>query len=255
MSIRTQFAFAFTLFLCLSTVSRADDLFREDGRVTNHIRTFRYAGRTYENVQLGKRLADGIEVYHKNGLIICQERDLPAMWVKALARREAEKMAPPADPAASKPATAEKAQAEKAYREKMAKGILSATQHLVRPVPINARKADGQLFTGELIALKQGELLIADGKNVAWVPDSWFASGRTIRRFATPENCPELYATERQAAEKIVMANAKIKWPDNFDMQNYEYDKQMKAWDRQHPSPLPRAGDSKESSTFDPFAK
>lgn len=220
---------------------RADDLFREDGKVVT-LRTLTLRGKTYESIQLGRRTPQGIEVYHRRGMMLCAEADLPALWVKALAKHEATKLTPPEDPKKPKPATTQEAEEQNAYREEMAKGIMSATFHLLKPVPLKVTKADGQPFTGELVAMKPKELLITDGKNVVWVPDSYFAKDQTVRGLVTWDNCPQVHLLEREAAEKAAQAKAATNWPDKPDVQKAEVAKRMREWDKQHPAPVRAAG-------------
>lgn len=240
--------------LVLSNAAFADDLFREDG-VANVVRSFAYRGKTYERVQLGNRTPNGIEVYHKKGILLCNEADLPTLWVKALAKREAGKLTP-ATQDGKKPATTEQAAVANKYREAMAKALMSATIHLTRPLALYDIKADGTSFEGTLVAMKDSELLIADGKTVAWVPDSYFKAGKEIRESVKINNSPELHAAARSRAEAVARKGALKKWPDNFNMQDYEIGLQMKAWDKLNPAPVKpnAAGESKELP-LDPFAE
>lgn len=243
-------------FLLSASCAWGDDLFYADGEKTV-IRTFTLDGSVLENVQIGERAADGrIEIYYKGGMTLVAERQLPSLWTRAIARREAQRLDP--KKAAPVPATIEGAQAEEAYRKKMGECLMEATARLVYPVVLWDEKAGGGKFIGDLLARDASRLLITDGKAVAWVKDDYFKDGEKVRGWITMKNSPEVWLSARKAIEKKLWKIANDKWPDSPRMQAYTFDLEIEAWDRQHPEPTSSesiASQVIKSYSNDPFAE
>lgn len=236
--MKRRIIIALTIATLSSPSARADDLFAADGRV-NVARTLTLGGKTLESVQLGERRPNGvIEIYHKGGLTGCSEAELPALWVKALARREAARLAaasgaqPP-----KKPGTIEGKAAVEDYRKRVGQCLETATIRVTTPVAFRSLKADGTKFFGELLGLKDGEILITDGKSVAWVKDTYFAEPRDVRDLADITASPQTHADKRAEAEERAWAKGRREWPNSFQMQAAVYRWEMKAWDYQYPAP------------------
>ena len=219
--------------LLLPACLRADDLFAADGR-KNVVRSLILNGQTLQNVQIGARTATGlITIHHKGGVTKCTEAELPPLWLKALARREAEQLAPKG---AAKPATIEAAATEAAYRKQMGEGLQAAKTRLVEPVEIFQEKAAGGFFTGQLLAAGAQGYLITDGKTCSWVAPVYFK--KDLSNLFTAQNSPEIHAASRAAAAEKVREQAKKDYPDQFGMQDSVYRREMKAWDNQFPAPV-----------------
>ena len=224
----------FLLLLALCTNAGADDMFVSDGLVPNVTRSLTASGRTLNNCQIGARTATGgYLIHHQGGVTVFSEKELPPLWLQAINKRDAARLAP--------------AGATPAHLAQIAAALKRATQRADRPLPFTAARADGTPTTGWVLALTDSEMLIATPAGTAWVTDKYFADPTPVRDELLATLTPEFYRAAR--ARAVIAAKAE-------SLAVADRDAAMDAWDMSHHQPLTAEETLARASAVkrDPFA-